>query len=122
MFKFVIDEDLPRSTTALIENGYDAIDIRDYNLRGKSDRKIFQFAQHNKAILVTGDIGFGNILHFPTKSHYGIIILHFPNKMSNIEINRQLIKRLKELPQEDLHGNLIIIKPGQIKIRRTSHY
>lgn len=122
MLKFIIDEDLPRSTTTiLIENEYDAIDIRDYNLRGKSDQEIFQFAQHNKAVLITGDIGFGNILHFPIKSHHGIVILCFPNKMSNMEINRQLIKRLKELPKEDLHGNLIIIKPGQIKIRRKSY-
>jgi len=40
MIKFVIDEDMPRSTArALAERGFECLDIRDYGLRGKSDKE-----------------------------------------------------------------------------------
>lgn len=43
MLKFVIDEDLPRSTgTILRESGYDVLDIRDHGLRGKNDETIYE--------------------------------------------------------------------------------
>ena len=76
MSKFVIDEDMPRSTAKLLKsNGFEAFDVRDYGLRGKDDGEIFKFAQTNKAVLLTGDLGFGNLLHFPLGTHSGIFIL-----------------------------------------------
>ena len=36
MSKFVIDEDMPRSTAKLLKsNGFEAFDVRDYGLREK---------------------------------------------------------------------------------------
>ena len=70
MVKFVIDEDISRLTSkALEQSGYIVLDIRDYNLRGSSDDIIFAFAQKNKAVLFTGDLGFANILKFPLDTH-----------------------------------------------------
>lgn len=81
MPKFVIDEDMPRSTARVLNaNGFDSLDVRDCGLRGKNDKEIFEFAQRNYAVLLTGDWGFGNILHFPAGSHSGIVIAHFPNE------------------------------------------
>jgi len=46
MIKFIIDEDIPRSTGKVLkEQGYDVRDIRDYGLRGAEDDKIYEFAQ-----------------------------------------------------------------------------
>jgi len=78
MIKFVIDEDMPRSTArALAERGFECLDIRDYGLRGKSDKEIFEFAQREKAILLTGDMGFGNILFFPLVIIMAFLLLTF---------------------------------------------
>lgn len=45
MLKFVIDEDMPRSTARILRaKGYEALDSRDYGLRGKSDEEVFEFA------------------------------------------------------------------------------
>jgi len=45
MIKFVIDEDMPRSTArALAERGFECLDIRDYGLRGKSDKEIRNYS------------------------------------------------------------------------------
>ncbi len=119
MPKFVIDEDMPRSTTkTLQEQGYEVKDIRDYGLRGEEDNKIFQFAQENQSVIITEDIDFGNIIKFPLGNHYGIIIVHFPNEMSNKEMNNQLINNIKDIDKNDFKGNLIIIEPGKIRIKR----
>jgi len=119
MPRFVIDEDMPRSTApALRTKGYEALDVRDFGLRGKSDDEVFKFAQKEKAIVLTGDLGFGNILQFPLGSHSGIVVAHFPNEVSTSELNNQIIKTLETLSENDFNGNLIIIEPGKVRIRR----
>ena len=119
MPKFVIDEDMPRSTSKVLkDNGYEVKDIRDHGLRGADDDRIYQFTQVNQSVLITGDMGFANILHFPIGSHFGIVIAHFPNEMSTDEINRQLVEKIKGIAEEDFTGNLIIIEPGKLRIRR----
>jgi predicted nuclease of predicted toxin-antitoxin system len=121
MLKFVIDEDMPRSTARVLKaNGFEALDVRDYGLRGKNDEEIFVFAQENNAALVTGDLGFGNLLHYPVGSHSGIVIAHFPNEMSSSELSDQILKALMNLTEDDFKGNLIIIEPGKLRIRRKS--
>ena len=120
MPKFVIDEDMSRSTVRMLQaEGYTALDIRDHGLRGADDKKIYKFAQEQKAVLLTGDKGFGNLLKFPLGSHCGIVIAHFPNEMSTNEINRQLLSDVKALKENDFIGNLIILEPGRIRIKRA---
>ena len=119
MSRFVIDEDMPRSTARFLrKHNYEALDIRDYGLRGSDDDVVYQFAQKNKSALITGDMHFSNILRFPIGCHFGIIIVHLPNEMPTDEINRQIIERFANLTDNDFKGNLIIIEPNKIRIRR----
>ena len=118
--KVVIDEDLPRLLAdVLISLGFDVVDIRDTKLRGKSDDLVFSFAQRDKAILFSGDLGFSNILRFPLGTHYGIVILRFPNELPVSQINKEMKRLLRKLKTSDYKGNLIIIYPGKIRIRRV---
>ena len=42
MLGFLVDEDLPRSlVSVLVEAGFQAHDVRDVGLRGKSDAEVF---------------------------------------------------------------------------------
>ena len=119
MPKFVIDEDMPRSTGMILkEHGYDVKDVRDYGLRGAEDEEIYEFAQRDEAVILTGDRGFGNILRFPLGGHFGIVVAHFSNDMSTMEINRQLLEKFENLSGDDFNGNIIIIEPSKIRIRR----
>jgi predicted nuclease of predicted toxin-antitoxin system len=119
MPRFVIDEDMPRSTGRILkENGYDVKDIRDYGLRGAADEEIYEFAQKEKAVVLTGDRDFGNILRFPLGEHFGIVISHFPNEMPTAEINNFLLESLKDLSDDDFKGNVIIIEPTKVRIRK----
>lgn len=54
MVRFVIDEDMPRSTgVALSSEGYEVKDVRDHGYRGLGDEEIYTFAQREKAVLLT---------------------------------------------------------------------
>ncbi len=117
----VIDEDLPRSFGNVLSSlGFQVFDIRDHGLRGKPDDVVFSFAQKHKAVLFSADIGFSNILRFPLGTHSGIVILRFPNEMVTSLINQIVITLLKRLSSDDYSGNLIILSPQNIRIRRPS--
>ncbi|MBW2039334.1 MAG: DUF5615 family PIN-like protein [Deltaproteobacteria bacterium] len=120
MLKFLIDEDLPRSTAEVLRaKGFEVLDVRDCGLRGKRDDEIFRFAQKEGAIILTGDIGFGNLLRFPLGSHCGIVIAHFPNEISTAEQNHQIVMAFDKISEADFKSNLIILEPGKIRIRRV---
>jgi len=115
----VIDEDLPRSfANVLNELKLTPLDIRDHNLRGSSDSEIYSFAQKQKAVLFSADLGFSNILRFPLGSHSGICILRFPNEMTVKEIHESVKILLSKLAQNDYAGNLVILSPGRLRLRR----
>lgn len=115
----VVDEDLPRSfATVLQALGFTVFDIRDHNLRGEPDEKVYTFAQEKKAVLFSGDLGFSNTLLFPLGTHCGMCILRFPNEMSVSEINRIVRRQLGGLLLEDYASNLIILSPGKLRLRR----
>lgn len=119
MLKFIVDEDLPRSTAKLLEGmGFIALDVRDCGLRGKSDEEIFEYAQLEGAIIITGDRGFGSILRFEPGSYMGIVVANFPSEMSTSELNENIKTALNTLSEEDLINNLVIIEPKKIRIRR----
>ncbi len=120
MVKFVIDEDMPRSTgVAMSSEGYEVKDVRDHGYRGLGDDEIYMFAQREKAVLLTGDLGFSNIFKFPLGQHFGIVVARFPNEMAPRKINREIVNSLKDLAEDDFRGNLIILEPGRIRIKRA---
>ncbi|MEW6202310.1 MAG: DUF5615 family PIN-like protein [bacterium] len=119
MIRFVIDEDMPRSTGQILkEQGYEVKDIRDYGLRGASDTEIYNFAQKEKSIIITEDKDFGNVLRFLIGNHFGIIVVRFPNEMSTKEINRHLLMAIKEIPEDTFRGSVVIVEPGKTRIKR----
>jgi predicted nuclease of predicted toxin-antitoxin system len=119
MVKFLIDEDMPRSTgNTLKDNGYETVDVRDCGLRGKTDREIFEYAIKENLVILTGDLGFGNIIKFPMGRHWGIVIIHFPNDTPVQLLNEQIISCFKTFTENDFHKNLIIVEPQKVRIRK----
>ncbi len=118
-WRFLVDEDMPRSTAAMLrEAGHYAEDVRDVGLRGCSDQEVFDYAQSQGAILVTADKGFANVLRFPLGSHSGIIVVRVPGVLPTKAVNGELLRVLTELEGQKLEGALIIVEVGRIRIRR----
>jgi predicted nuclease of predicted toxin-antitoxin system len=119
VWKFLIDEDMPRSTAvALRQAGHAALDVRDIGLRGHGDREIFQYAQAQDAILLTGDKGFSNIVRFPLGTHAGILVIRVPNELPTQTVNDEVLRALEDLEGEDLAGLLMIVEVGRTRVRR----
>lgn len=119
MPRFLVDEDLPRSLVrTLREAGIHTEDVRDVGLRGSPDHEVLEYASSRALGLLTGDIGFGNILRFPLGSHAGVVIARFPNEMSIPSLNSAILNAIRHLPDDELSGNLVIVEPGKVRLRR----
>lgn len=117
--RFLIDEDLPRSTKALFrQHGHEAVDVRDVGLRGAKDPQIASYAQQNGLCLVTGDFDFSDIRNYPPDQYGGIVVLSIAPEVTADFILR-LVKQLLEQPAvlTDLSRKLAIVEPGRIRLR-----
>ena len=111
---------MPRSTAnALIQAGFEAVDVRDIGLRGHSDDDIFAEAQTRGAVIVTEDLHFADVLRFRPAAHAGMIVLRVPSELSTRRVNEILLQALAELTGEDLMGTLVIVEAGRVRIRRS---
>jgi predicted nuclease of predicted toxin-antitoxin system len=118
MIRFLIDEDMPRSTAKLLRQaGFECLDVRDTELRGKKDDAVYQRAQKQERVIISGDLGFANSLRYPLGTHKGIVIARFPNEMPTDKLNQILIETIKNI-HEDISGNLTVIEPDKVRIRR----
>jgi hypothetical protein len=118
--KFLIDEDLPRSTCDLVRRyGHECIDVRDVGLRGATDSQIARYAQEKGFCLLTGDFDFSDIRNYPPSEYSGLIVLGLPRDATALFI---LVLIEDFLRQENLlsqlSGKLAIVEPGRIRIRK----
>lgn len=121
MKSFLVDEDMPRSTApALRQDGYSAEDVRDVGLRGHSDHDVFAYAQAHGQTVVTADKGFANVVSFPPGTHAGLVVLRVPNELPTIQVNRELLRALSDLVDEELVGLLVIVEVGRTRIHRPT--
>lgn len=119
MPRFLIDEDVPRSTARLLrQRGFAADDVRDVGLRGRSDRDVFAYAQETQATLITCDKGFANLRRFPLGTHAGIIVIRVPDEVPPAELNAELLNALASLGVGALAGCLVVIEVGRARVRR----
>lgn len=119
MPRFLIDEDLPHLLASFpVEKGHGSDHVRDLSLRGSPDSRIYEVAQQRQAVLVTGDIDFGNLLRFPLGAHFGIVVIQFPSVMRTRELAGQIATALSALDEVVFKGNLIILEPARVRIRR----
>lgn len=116
--KFLIDEDMPRSTADLLRSlGIEAIDIRDVGLKGAADAKIFMFAQKEGFIIITRDKEFGNIVKYPLGSHCGIIVVMLPYTFVRSQILDTIRRFFTSVEMNKLSSNLIVLEVEKYRIR-----
>ena len=73
---FKLDENLPIEATLLLrERGHEAHSVHDEYLRGAADPSIAQVCQQEHRILITLDLDFADIRHYPPALYFGLIVL-----------------------------------------------
>ena len=115
--RFLTDEDVPRSTARVLKDaGFDAVDVRDLGLRGKSDQEVFSYAQNEGRLLITCDMGFSNILNFPPAENFGILVVRIPDSEPISVFNREVLRAVQEVGENLIH-HLAIVEIGKVRLR-----
>lgn len=120
MIRYRLDADLPRSAAeALRQLGCEVVDVRDIGLGYASDDSVFRYAVTHGYILVTADKGFTSLLRFPLGTHPGLIVARFPQHTPAHRKSRILARWIARLAEGDVAGNLLIVEPRGVRVRRT---
>jgi hypothetical protein len=69
-------------------------------------------------VLVTGDLGLGNVFRFPLRTHPGIVVVRFPNEISNDVMNAAILAALGNTTPREIEGHVLIVEPGRVRLRR----
>jgi len=117
--RFLIDEDLPRSTANLLRQySYEAIDVRDIGLRGAQDIQIAEYARAGGWSILTGDFDFADIRNYPPAEYARIVVLAIAGNASAAVILELLSMFLEqEEIVEQIPGKLVIVEPGRVRLR-----
>ena len=84
MVKFLADECTFDSTVELLRNeGWDVATVKGIGLRGAKDPEVLNKAQETAAVLVTQDLGFGDIRRFPPSAYCGVVVLKMTYRTSD---------------------------------------
>jgi predicted nuclease of predicted toxin-antitoxin system len=115
--RFLIDEDVPRSTTRVLRDaGFDVVNVHEAGLQGESDDLVFAFAQREERLLITCDMGFSNILKFPPSENRGILVVRVPDSEPIDVFNREVLNAVREVG-ENLLRHLAIVEIGKVRLR-----
>src|SRR5579883_874548 len=88
----------------------------EVGLSRRDDDAIYRWAYRRQAVIVTYDEDFADKRFFSTKKHPGVVRLRvWPTTIE--ETQDALARLLKEVPDTELSGALIIIDPNHIRIR-----
>jgi predicted nuclease of predicted toxin-antitoxin system len=118
VLRFLTDEDVPRSTARVLRDaGFDAVDVRDVGLRGKSDALVYAYAQREERLLITCDMGFSNILKFPPVESIGLLVIRIADSEPIDRFNHEVLRAVTEVG-ENLRQHLAIVEIGKVRLRK----
>ena len=117
--RFLIDESLPHRITDRLKGlGHEAVSIVELQLSGSPDPTVFEEAKCRSATLITKDLDFADIRQFPLGAHSGIIVVRMPSMITVKRLMDDVVAAVAGLGENDIIGNLVIVQPDRIRIRR----
>jgi predicted nuclease of predicted toxin-antitoxin system len=115
--KFKLDENIGRRGLDLIRaSGHDVVTVRDQDLQGASDEKLFEACAAEGRALITLDRDFGQVLRFPPEKGAGIAVLEIGQRATLQGILGRLTDLLAVVETRAIAGALWIVEPGRVRI------
>jgi len=116
--RFKTDENLhPEVAEILKQHGHDAVSVWDEDLRGASDLEVAEACRHERRVLLTLDIGFGDIRRYEPSSFPGIIVMRLAHQ-SRRAVAAVLDQLMVLLEAQVVSGALWIVDEQRVRIRR----
>ncbi len=116
--RFLLDANMPYSSKEVFKKFGHVNHAKDVGLARAIDREIIEHALEHKAILVTKDLEFANVLLYPLNSHSGVIVLRLPFYFTAKQINNALREFLSSLDVKELENAVTIVELGRYRMRR----
>jgi len=91
--------------------------VQEAGYSGIKNGELIGLANNKKRVLISRDMHFSNILKFPPKNHYGIIVL----KITVINVNKvhaNLLNILEEYTNKKIERSLFIVDHNKFRIRK----
>ena len=116
--KVKLDENMPhRVGTLLAARGHDVDTVVDEGRAGQSDAVIREVAVQADRMLLTLDRGFPSLASL-SASDPGVIVLR-PAFQRAPSVEAAVEQLLVNHALEDLHGCVVVVAPGRIRVRRA---
>ena len=118
--KFKLDENFGMRTQHIFrEAGHDVHTVYQEELQGATDEQIYQVCREEQRCLITLDLDFANVLHFPPQQTNGIVVIRMP-KNPNLTILERLIRQfLLALDNMSVEKRLWIIEMGRFRVHQS---
>jgi predicted nuclease of predicted toxin-antitoxin system len=115
--KFKLDENLPISAMAILANaGHDVDTVPAEGLTGAPDQDVVAVATAAGRILISLDVGLGDIRAYPPGTHAGIVILRLADQSATTVA--KAISDLASFAEPDsLAGAIAVLQRGLMRVR-----
>ena len=119
--KFLIDECVLGKTVKLLrENGFSTATLQELDKSSATNGTVINIANKLKAVIITNDVDFGNLILYPLGSHPGIIVLRprLDTPQAINDVHKVLMRLLKELKTAEIEKSLIIVDRNKYRIKK----
>jgi len=114
---FKTDENIPHLVASLLKaDGHDVMTVRDQRLAGSTDQVLASVCATEFRVLVSLDLGFADIRHFPPRQYAGLVIVR-PARPDPVHVARLLQLACDRLRTDDPRGKLWIVGESGLRIR-----
>lgn len=118
--KFKLDENFGvRTQHIFADAGHDVHTVFGEGLQGAKEQRIYEICCQEQRCLVTLDLDFSDVVHFPPELCGGIIVIRSPQNPSRALLENLVRTLLKAMSTEPLIGRLWIVEPGRIRLHQV---
>lgn len=118
--KFKLDENLPSEAVALLARwGHDVSSVTLQGLSGVSDGHLSEVCRAEDRALITLDLDFADVRHFPPADHPGLIVLRL-SRQGATDVLLTLDRIASRLALDPPSGRLWIVDRAGLRVRVRS--
>lgn len=113
-----LDENVTIAAKSLLAGaGYEVDSVSDEGLTGAEDEVLIEVCRREERLLVTFDLGFGDVRAHPPGSHSGVVLLRLSDQQppAVLEVIRRLIA---DYDLASLTDALAVVSEDRIRVRR----
>ena len=117
--RFKLDENMPTEAAILLDGaGHDAMTVVEQGLGGAEDAAILDLCRREKRVLVTLDVGLGDIRTHPRADGPGCIVLRLA-RLDRYGVLAAIQRILPLLQERSVTGNIWVIDERRVRMREV---